>query len=102
MKDYEFLFKPIFFIFKLVFSCWLVFKIEYLSPSDFGKYESLFKQKQKLSSRAYEQARLSSPELRHIFLSKLCYDYKTGLIDSTILDQQLKRLLNSNKKIAAK
>lgn len=102
MKEYQFLFKPIFFIFKLVFSCWLVFKIEYLSPSDFGKYESLFHVNQKLSSKAYEHARLSSPELQHVFLSKLCHDYKTGLIDSTILDQQLKRLLNSNRKIGGK
>jgi hypothetical protein len=42
MKKYKFLFKPIFFIFNLLFATWLVFRIEKIQPSDFGRYKGIF------------------------------------------------------------
>ena len=105
MKKYDFLLKPIFFILKLLFSCWLVFQIEEISPSDFGKYESLFNNGHQILQKGsfdqlliYDRMRLSSMQQRQIFLKKVCDDYKQGSIDSTILNQQLEKLLKSDNK----
>jgi hypothetical protein len=98
MKNYNFLFKPLFFIFSLVFATWLVFYIEKISPSDFGKYESLFKTKTNLSEKEIQQVMNSRGEK----LKKICADYKAGIIDSTQLDKELKEFLRSIEKDPAK
>jgi hypothetical protein len=86
MKNYAFLFKPLFFIFNLVFATWLVLAIERLKPSDFGSYRSVFEppQKPKTVSKADKP-----------FLKKLITDYKTGKIDSAALEEQLNRFLEA-------
>lgn len=91
MKKYKFLLKPLFFIFNLLFATWLVIKIEKLSPSDFGRHKSLFEK--------------PGPPLREIpvydkyFIMKLAEDYKKGIIDKKIFEQELnKYLAGENKK----
>jgi hypothetical protein len=83
LKKYRFLFKPAFFIFNLLFSTWLVFKIERISPSDFGRYKSIFEQPKKL------------PPLfgRKKEIKKLCDEYKAGLLDSTQLESKLSKII---------
>lgn len=82
LRKYKFLVKPVFFIFNLLFSTWLVFKIEKLSPSDFGRYRHLFESHPKPSPIS-----LHKKEIK-----KLCDDYKAGLLDSTQLESKLTKL----------
>jgi hypothetical protein len=100
MKNYNFLFKPFFFICSLLFATWLVFYIESISPSDLGRYESLFNNKQKSLSK--EQKAQSSITYNKQCLKKICGDYKAGLIDSTTLDQQLEKFLKDPLEIKQK
>ncbi len=88
MKEKLFLFKPLFFIFNLIFATWLVFQIEKLSPSDFGKYESLFEgppvfSREKMGEKGY--------------LKKLCSEYKAGKLDSADVERLLDRYLTVSK-----
>lgn len=93
MKKYTFLFKPVFFIFNLVFATWLVFQIEKISPSDFGKYRSLFETPpEPIPVKAYSKESLK----------KICIDYKAGILDSAGLEQQLDRVLATQKGISLK
>jgi hypothetical protein len=97
MKKYKFLFKPLFFIFSLLFASWMVLAIEKIRPSDFGKYKSLFesntnKQSKVKTANLYIKKKVNTFTKRHIM--KFCFDYKAGEIDSTQLDQQLEQLLN--------
>lgn len=86
MKNYTFLLKPAFFIFNLIFATWLVFKIEEISPSDFGKYKSLFEDTP--GSIGYKKKRLK----------KIIIEYKAGKIDSIQLERQLENYLESRGK----
>lgn len=102
MKKYKFILKPLFFIFSLLFTSWMVLKIEQLSPSDFGKYRSLFKT---VSDTAVvhpkKEIRLSVKKTKLFqkqYLKTLCIDYKTGVIDSEKLDRQLELFLNDLEK----
>jgi hypothetical protein len=82
LKKYKFLFKPAFFIFNILFSTWLVIKIEQISPSDFGRYKYWF------------EARPKVPDLaRKNRIQKLCNDYKAGLLDSTQLESKILNLI---------
>jgi hypothetical protein len=90
MKNYHFLFKPVFFIFNLLFATWLVFKIEDISPSDFGKYKSIFDDPP------------GSPAHKKKCLKKICTDYKSGAIDSIALEQKLEKYINTNGKMTEK
>jgi hypothetical protein len=114
MKKYNFLFKPLFFIFSLVFATWLVLYIEKISPSDFGRYEYLFNSEPKPLPKElkiqnpliYNTKQLSLSRklsaLRQAELKKLCFDYKAGLIDSSGLDQQLEIILKSTEEFPVK
>ncbi|MCD6017333.1 MAG: hypothetical protein K0S53_454 [Bacteroidetes bacterium] len=83
MKNYTFLLKPAFFLFNLIFATWLVFKIEEISPSDFGKYKSLFEDPP--GSIGYKK--------KH--LKKIIIDFKAGKLDSLQLERQLEIYLES-------
>lgn len=100
MKKYNFLFRPVFFIFSLLFSTWLVLQIEKVSPSDFGKYKGLFEKSSKPSSITKKQKLYRT--INKDDLMKLCSDYKAGIIDSIELDNKLKFLLESVEKISNK
>lgn len=88
MESYKFLFKPMFFIFNLLFATWLVLEIEKLRPSDFGKYESFFK---------------SGPDRKQIsrenkaFLKYLFAQYKAGKLDSTAFERQIEKVTGTDK-----
>lgn len=84
MKKYSFLFKPLLFIFNLFFATWLVFKIEKIRPSDFGRYGYLFED-------------VPPPSMVHQlnkqYIKKLCLDYKAGMIDSVALEEKIEKIL---------
>jgi hypothetical protein len=84
LRKYKFLFKPAFFIFNLFFSTWLVFQIEKIRPSDFGRYRYWFELPDKASIEAARK--------KHI--KKLCDDYKAGLLDSTQFQLQLDKVIS--------
>lgn len=86
MKKYKFLFKPAFFIFNIVFASWLVIKIERLSPSDMGRFRSLFENKTK------QPAPLPKDTGKYL-LKKLCIDYKQGTIDNNTFDARLEKYM---------
>jgi hypothetical protein len=93
MKEKLFIFRPLFFIFNLVFATWLVFKIEKISPSDFGKYRTLFDTPEALTPEKMGDK---------LYLKKICSDYKGGKLDSTEMEQLLDRYLTASKSISAK
>lgn len=80
MKEYNFLLKPTFFIFNLLFATWLVLKIEKISPSDFGKYNTLFDQVTVIPS---------TDKNSKDYLKKLCVDYKAGRFDSIVMEKKI-------------
>ena len=88
MKKYQFLFKPLFFIFNLLFACWLVLKIEKISPSDFGKHGSLFE-----SAHKPKPLNTDSCIYAKQYLENLCSTYKRGLIDGPKLYEKLENFL---------
>jgi hypothetical protein len=93
MTKYKFLFKPAFFIFNLVFATWMVFRIEEISPSDFGKYKSLFE----------DSPVLTPAKIHHKqYLKKICSDYKAGVLNSAQLDQKLNKYLTSHGEVPEK
>src|SRR4051812_3880178 len=100
MKKYNFLFKPVFFICSLVFATWLVLYIEKLAPSDFGKYEYIFNSGPGPISKKLAGQPFPYSQQQYTCSKKICKDYKAGLIDSANLDQQLKEILNSPRKIS--
>ena len=85
MAKYTFLLKPLFFIFNLLFATWLVFKIENISPSDFGSYKYLFEE----TPPSILQIKTSEV----YYLKKLCSEYKSGKIDSINFEQKFNKLL---------
>ena len=93
MTKYKFLLKPLFFIFNLLFATWLVFKIEEMTPSDFGRYKYLFEDPPKLS-----------PDKMHhkLYLKKLCTDYKSGKLDSLELEEKLDGFLRTPREVVVK
>lgn len=84
MKQYSFLLKPVIFIFNLIFATWLVFRIEQVRPSDFGRYGYVFEETVPRSGMLQKDK---------AYLKKLCRDYKTGLLDSLELERRLQRFL---------
>lgn len=99
MKKYKFLFKPLFFIFSLLFASWMVLTIEKIRPSDFGKYESLFKSKANAAVPVYKNSQIDKKEnfidqnkLKKQFIKKLCSDYRAGKIDSVKLNEEIEHL----------
>jgi len=92
-KKYKFLIKPAFYIFSLLFSCWFVLKIEKVSPSNFGRYRSLFEN----DSKSKINAAKIKPQRFRPYLQKLFTAYKTGHIDSTRFEQQFDKFLKAYK-----
>jgi len=86
MAKYTFLFKPVFFIFNLLFATWLVFEIEKISPSQIGGQGPLHDTLPGLDKEKKEQ------------LKKICFDFKAGLLDSTLLEQKLDKFFWEIKK----
>jgi hypothetical protein len=84
MRDYAFLFKPLFFIFNLIFATWLVLAIEQIKPSDFGEHRSFFERPAK--------PRKVTPADKPV-LFKLADDYKAGRINAETLDRELEAFL---------
>ena len=86
MKRYTFLFKPIFFIFSLLFASWLVLKIEKIRPSDFGKEKLLLENEPVPTVSKYDEQ----------YLKNLFLEYKFGIINSKQLDEKLEFFLKSD------
>jgi hypothetical protein len=84
MKQYKFIFKPVFFIFNLIFATWLVLKIEKIKPSDFGEHKSIFSGAPK--PRVIQRS-------DKMVLKTLFYEFKYGLIDTAQLNKKLDRFL---------
>ncbi|MCE3260611.1 MAG: hypothetical protein K0S12_2252 [Bacteroidetes bacterium] len=95
MGKYKFLFKPLFFIFSLIFACWMVLKIEQLRPSDFGRYEAMFKPAKKESPPVVKPKREILIKKGKEALKKLFNDYRSGIIDSTAFNTRLELLLRT-------
>ena len=100
MKKYNFLFKPFFFICSLLFATWLVLYIEKISPSDLGKYESLFNSRPKPLPKESNVHKPFAYDKQ--CLKKICTDYKSGLLDSAKLDQQLEIFLKASDEVPQK
>ena len=92
MKKYTFLIKPALFIFNLVFATWMVFAIEKIRPSDFGRYGDIFDTRQPSAMELINKKKLV----------KLCKDYKAGNFDSLQLEEKIDRLLKLSRKSADK
>lgn len=90
MKNYTFIFKPLFFVFSLVFSTWMVLAIEKVSPSDFGEYKTLFE------TQSSPMAKFSSHYIQQLFL-----EHKNGTIDSIQLQRKLEMFIGAIHKISA-
>ena len=86
--DYNFLFKPAFFIFSLLFATWMVIKIEKIKPSDFGIDESPVIQP---NHTLYDSYMLNGKK----YLENISTEYKAGKIDSIMLDKKLTIFLDS-------
>jgi hypothetical protein len=89
MKKIDFLFKPIFFIFSLLFAAWMLMKIEKLNPSDFDDHKTHVSQK---SNKIPDSCLWNN---RKKYLQNLCTSYKAGMIDSSRLDEKLTIFLES-------
>ncbi len=95
MKRYKFLIKPLFYIFSLTASSYMVIVIERISPSDFSKQPTLF------MPQAKPVAAVQANDYRKEFLKSICFDYKYGVIDSSTLDERLSVFLYGEKRPAA-
>ncbi|MGZ3862276.1 MAG: hypothetical protein ACXVPN_12180 [Bacteroidia bacterium] len=93
IKKYKFLFKPLFFVFNLLFATWLVLKVEKITPSDFGRYKSLFDDSPELSPGQFYAKQ---------YIKNMCRDYKAGRLDSTNLEKEINKLLFRKNGLADK
>jgi hypothetical protein len=94
MEKYKFLIKPLFFVFNLMFATWLVIKIEKISPSDLGRYKSLF---DRASSPVYKVKPACPHREKSSYLKSLCSDYKKGVIDSAKFNRELESFLGADE-----
>lgn len=81
MRKFRFLFKPLLFIFNLLFATWLVLKIEKLQPSDFGRHKHFF-----------EPARIREPRSDRQKLKQLMKEYKEGKLNEDQFEKALDRI----------
>jgi len=79
MKKYKFIIKPLLFVFNLLFATWLVFAIEAIKPTDFGRYEYLFEDPPVVKTRKQKKEHLI----------RISSEYKKGIIDTTELVRQI-------------
>ena len=94
MKDFKFLFKPLFYIFNILFASWLVIKIEKLHPSDFGRHGRLFETDSQPGYKTCNQKEFSASDKEH--LKHLFLDFKSGKLDSAKLDTELTNFFKRN------
>jgi hypothetical protein len=92
MKRFKFILKPALFIFNLLFATWLVFTIEEIKPTDFGRYEYLFE----------DPPALKTKKLKKEHLIKICSDYKAGVLDTNELVKKIDMYLALPESAAAK
>ncbi|OFY86200.1 MAG: hypothetical protein A3F72_07030 [Bacteroidetes bacterium RIFCSPLOWO2_12_FULL_35_15] len=85
MKKYNFLWKPIFYIFSILFAAWLVNEIEKISPSNFGMQKS---------PKIFDAGN-SDHQSRKQYLKSLFVNYRAGQLDSAKLDEKLTLFLNT-------
>ncbi|MEW6468842.1 MAG: SHOCT domain-containing protein [Bacteroidota bacterium] len=83
MSRYKFLLRPLFYIFSILFSSWMVLWIESISPSDFGKYGALF------------STPVPAPPGGRDQLKKLYREYKSGRISSDEFEKKFEDLLKT-------
>jgi hypothetical protein len=77
-----------------MFATWLVFKVESLQPSDFGRFKSVFE--------PVEAKPKNVPQYDKHYLKMLADDYKSGRLDSAMFDLQLDRfIVDASKKASA-
>ena len=93
MKKYNFLFKPVFYIFSLLFATWLVIEIEKIRPSDASKEENAVLNKSSYSDGIKDRKK---------YLKNLFFAYKEGVIDSVLLNKHLSLFLKVTDSIPAK
>jgi hypothetical protein len=84
MRKYSFLFKPLFFIFNLLFATWLVLAIEKVKPSDFGAYKSIFENNTRVRVVTKNDK---------TYLKDLITKYKRGMLDSLTLEKELDKFV---------
>jgi hypothetical protein len=89
LKRYSFIFKPLFFIFSLLFATALVLKIEEIQPSDFGERQHF------ITPNAKNQDGVL-PDKKQ--LKRLYIEYLSGKIDSTQLLKKLDLLFEETEK----
>lgn len=92
MKKYQFLIKPLFFIFNLLFASWLVIKIEEIRPSDFGMENQI----KNNTPGIIQPCKQFKPDNIKMELKILFENYKSGILDSTELDQKLDAVIFMN------
>jgi hypothetical protein len=85
MKRYKFLIKPLFYIFSLTASSYMVLVIEKISPSDFGRHQDLFVSEPKPAV----DVQMVKMNYTKQYLKNVCFDYKYGIIDNATLDERL-------------
>lgn len=93
MRQYNFLWKPFFFICSLLFATWLVITVEKVSPSDLGVEQP--------SKDAVEPVSADLLKRRE-YLKQLCDQYKAGAIDSTEVNKRLLFFLTIDRNGKAK
>lgn len=93
MREKLFIFKPLLFIFNLIFATWLVLEIEKISPTDFGKYKSLFETPEPLSPEKLGDK---------AYLKRVCAEYKAGKLDSIEVEELINRYLTTSKGVLRK
>jgi len=84
LRKYKFLIKPVFFIFNLLFSTWLVFQIEKVRPSDFGKYRYWLE--------IPDRTPIDIARKRDI--KKLCDEYKASHLASIQLQNKIDKIIS--------
>ena len=93
MKKYTFLIRPLVFICSLVFATWLVFKIERLRPSDFGRYRAFLEDPSLLKNKAGAPwGKITDPVLlneRKEYLKRLFSAHYEGKISDAELEKEL-------------
>ncbi len=94
LKKYSFLFKPVFYIFNIIFATWLVLKIEKLHPSSLGSYSSIFED-YKPDNKTQNEREFSNDD--KAFLKKLFSEYKADRLDSNLLNKQIDLFLQNKK-----
>ena len=96
MKKFSFLFRPFFFLFSLLFATIMVMKIEEIKPSEYSGSGINIPSKIHFSVVSKQEGGGKN------YLKNLIASYKTGKIDSIVLDKKLTFFLDSTQNYSAK